>query len=451
MAFWVIITAIAVSYGWGMRGTLLGHGRGAMLPGALLGLCIAFMSGIPALENNWIVLAGAGAAAMYYGGGMTYGETIGLVLHNKPSAPHFNGVIGLVIKGIMWFGVAGGYLAIAIRALGGQVYSLAELVILAAMPILLWPLGVRIFNRPHKPEEGKLPKLYFSRERAESWGGHLLTLLAIIIYSAVKGDSFTLIMALFGVLGGGLGWFVGIYFYYLSHSPFKNGKWLFGRLSAGHYIDGWKIMECVLGFFGGGFIALGFAVAKSDLGFILLAAPGRLEGLLATLLPVLWLLAVAAVVVKARLQKKIGKVLTYLMQTVFATAALALIYAGSELTAVLTIGTVLIGILIDKMCFEKFNKEYPLPGSWLVTAISFVLMAAVTVAAFVNNAIPLWCFLAIVLGMYELFSIVHHFHPGKWKNIPENGFCKTFRAAITVNGYFVLTIVIFLICFYSVI
>ena len=42
----LLILAIipAVSYAWGMRGTTIGGEKGAMLPGAMIGLLIAFFT-----------------------------------------------------------------------------------------------------------------------------------------------------------------------------------------------------------------------------------------------------------------------------------------------------------------------------------------------------------------------------------------------------------------------
>ena len=118
---WLLITAVGVSYGWGMRGTLIGHGKGAMLPGAILGMCVAFLSGNALLADNWPILAALGAAGMFFGGGMAYGQTIGLVINEAP-APHFwRGVLGLSLKGFLWFGIAGAYLGMGTQAVFGGV------------------------------------------------------------------------------------------------------------------------------------------------------------------------------------------------------------------------------------------------------------------------------------------------------------------------------------------
>ncbi|MBR6779740.1 MAG: hypothetical protein IKM24_01815, partial [Clostridia bacterium] len=74
----VFLCIVSMAYGWGMRGSILGGEKGAMLPGAFVGLLIARFSGIPALQDNWFILTCAGASGFFLGGCQTYGETLGL-------------------------------------------------------------------------------------------------------------------------------------------------------------------------------------------------------------------------------------------------------------------------------------------------------------------------------------------------------------------------------------
>ena len=64
---------------------------------------------------------------------------------------------------------------------------------------------------------------------------------------------------------------------YRTVFPGVNGRYFFGRLQTGGYIGNWKMMECVLGFVGGGFIAGGFAAVRGMLGS-LSAAPAAMSG-----------------------------------------------------------------------------------------------------------------------------------------------------------------------------
>ncbi|MCL2298616.1 MAG: hypothetical protein FWC27_00520, partial [Firmicutes bacterium] len=72
ITLFIAISAVAMSYGWGMRGTTLGGEKGAMLPGALMGLLIAVFSGSPFLRENFFLLSAAGALGIYFGGSMSY-------------------------------------------------------------------------------------------------------------------------------------------------------------------------------------------------------------------------------------------------------------------------------------------------------------------------------------------------------------------------------------------
>ena len=58
---YVLIISVALSYGWGMRGALIGGEKGALLPGALLGMFLALFSGIETLSSNFYIFAAAGA------------------------------------------------------------------------------------------------------------------------------------------------------------------------------------------------------------------------------------------------------------------------------------------------------------------------------------------------------------------------------------------------------
>lgn len=91
----VIFTTFASCYAWGMRGAVIGGEKGAMLPGAFIGLILALFSGGTISEYFWIPAAAA-AMGMTYGGTEPYGETIGMVLHrDRP----IKGYTGLAMKG----------------------------------------------------------------------------------------------------------------------------------------------------------------------------------------------------------------------------------------------------------------------------------------------------------------------------------------------------------------
>ena len=94
----IAFTTFAASYAWGMRGTLIGGEKGAMLPGAFIGVIIAWFSGGAIRDYFWIPAA-AGLMGMTFGGTEPYGETIGMVLHrNRPDHNPVKGYTGLAFK-----------------------------------------------------------------------------------------------------------------------------------------------------------------------------------------------------------------------------------------------------------------------------------------------------------------------------------------------------------------
>lgn len=248
----VLVTTFALSYGWGMRGLLVGGEKGAMVPGAMLGIMLAWFSGSEVVRENYWFLASAGLMAMTFGGTETYGETIGMVL--KRDSETYNpvkGYGGLALKGALWFSVAAGFIGMTFGAMTGEIYKWYDIVALfVAMP-LLQEIGYRIFNTPYDKQAKKFPKIFFSLTRREEWGRNVFVLLEIVVLSVVRGDWFTLIMAAAGAISGAVGWLVAMRFYVLSAYPMKNSKWFFGILSKKKLVEGWKTMEFTLGAFGG--------------------------------------------------------------------------------------------------------------------------------------------------------------------------------------------------------
>src|SRR5574344_1588341 len=83
---------LCVGFGWGIRGHF-GHLIGAMFPGAMLGLSLAYVSGQKRLYS-WAPLMGAvGGLAMAIGGNMSYGLLQGYA-QAAPPAPWYNYAYG---------------------------------------------------------------------------------------------------------------------------------------------------------------------------------------------------------------------------------------------------------------------------------------------------------------------------------------------------------------------
>ena len=244
MIMCVFLTTLAASYGWGMRGSLIGGEKGAMLPGALIGLVLGWFSGY-----GFVSVAAAGLMGMTFGGTETYGETIGFVLHRgREDYNPVRGYIGLAFKGALWFAVCGAFLG---TSFSYAVYNNSEIFLFCLLIPVMQIVGQLIFNRPYNPEKNKFPKIYFSKTRREEWGGNLLMLIALAIFATVKKDYFTLILIAGGFIFGAIGWLVAMRAYVAAVFPLKNGKYLFGKLYHKGLVDGWKLMEFILGAFGG--------------------------------------------------------------------------------------------------------------------------------------------------------------------------------------------------------
>ena len=114
----IVLCLFAGSYTWGMRGTILGGERGAMLPGAVLALILLYAGGSLPLTAAFPLSAVVGAAGMFFGGSQTYGETISLTREADGSLRRY-GRLGLAVKGAGWFGVFGGIFSFGVSAWSG--------------------------------------------------------------------------------------------------------------------------------------------------------------------------------------------------------------------------------------------------------------------------------------------------------------------------------------------
>lgn len=250
-ALFIGLCAVAGSYGWGMRGCKIGGEKGALLPGAFLGLLFAWFSGSEVIRDNFWLIAAAGALGMAFGGTETYGQTLGFVVVKKPPENYRKGMAGVLVKGALWFGIFGSVVGIALGAAAGKRYQAIDIVVLIALFIPVKLLGTLIFNKPLQPAKNRFPKIYFSAGRQEEWGGLLLMLVSLIVLMAYRGDTFALWLCLAGVLSGSTGWFIGLSLFALANHPLKSGRYFYGPLQKKGYIGGWKIMEFTLGAAGG--------------------------------------------------------------------------------------------------------------------------------------------------------------------------------------------------------
>lgn len=312
-AFLLVFSLITgTSYAWGMRGTTIGGEKGAMLPGAIIGLLIAYFSKILIAQEHFYIFAALGAVSMYIGGSMTYGETLGLSMNKKPAENMKKGLVALFIKGFLWFGLFGAIFTTGINAVC-YTYSLLELMLIFIITPGAAVGGYFLFNKPLKPKENRFPKLYFSKTRQESWGALLGAFLVLTVFAIIKLNAMTLIFSFSCAVFGGVGWILGqlMQIYSIHYAGNSHSK-LLGLFSHKNGIDSWKIMECVLGAFGGLGAAIGFLLSYGEFKSVLFNLEKN-NGLIpynktiALVLFVLWCLLLAGDMVHYFIKKPITK------------------------------------------------------------------------------------------------------------------------------------------------
>ena len=62
------ISVMVMCFGWGMRGSAIGGEKGAMLPGAIMGIMCVWYTGSELLMENVFLFAAACALGYFYGG-----------------------------------------------------------------------------------------------------------------------------------------------------------------------------------------------------------------------------------------------------------------------------------------------------------------------------------------------------------------------------------------------
>ena len=252
------IPGLATWLGWGIRGQI-GHERGAMIPGSLVGLSLALTSSDPEIHRRAGLLGAAGAMGMSFGGTETYGQTLGLSHGPTRDETYWWGILGVAVKGGAWIGLCGTYLGMAAS---DKDYGPFELMLLTAQSTALWRMGVEMLNRPHEPPE-RLPRIYFSgprgvdQPRPEVWAGQWFALLGLLGYLVVKRDRTALIMASYGILGGAAGFAGGQALQ--AWGTRRQPSQLISR-----YFGWWKVMETTFGLIAGTFLGAGMMAARPD-------------------------------------------------------------------------------------------------------------------------------------------------------------------------------------------
>ncbi len=380
--FFIITVSIAVSYGWGMRGMIIGGERGAVLPGALLGMFLALFSGSELIAQNFFVFAAAGALGMAYGGFEPYADTMSFILkHDDPLYNPKKGYLGLMLKGTNWFGICGAVLGISFSSVLGGYYSTVSLVVFIALIPVMQAVGIKIFNKPFDRKNNIFPKIYISRDSREEWGGNLITLVCLLIFTLANRDFYAFFFSIVGIFGGAVGWCIAIKLYDFQLHPMKNGKYFFGKTQP--VIDGWKIMEYSLGAFTGLCFAIYFFATKNTmLAERLDASDGVLRNSLGDKGSLIFAYVTVAVIFLTAIQYIDAKAIKKIPFRFFEVAERAAMFAlpmigvmlGSSKMSELVAFFMIVCFASEKVIFERSRNIHGTRK--LITNIAFGIVAA---------------------------------------------------------------------------
>lgn len=264
----MLLSALAGGMAWGIRGQY-GHESGAMMAGLLVGLVFVLCFCPQATSLSAMRAVALMTLGVSLGGSMTYGQTVGLT-HDSELVGNWAalrwGLLGLFLKGGVWISLAAAWFAVGVS---GKRYRALECTLLVGVMFFLWFLGLWIWNQPYDPSERLLPRIYFSdswfwepdselKPRREIWGGLLTALVGMVAYCRIgRQDRLVLRLALWGFLGGGLGFSLG-QCWQAYHA--WNVDWFANTPSAQpfhQYVNWWNLMETTFGLIFGAVLALG--------------------------------------------------------------------------------------------------------------------------------------------------------------------------------------------------
>lgn len=256
----LLMTALLMALGWAING-MIGNAPGGAIPGAFLGMAVVGILGLVGHTqpegskgtDTLVRVAAFGAMGFWFGGEMTYGQTLGLTNVNVAGGEHYWwGILGTAVKGGAWSGLGAAFIGLGLMH---RRYRTGEIALLVTVMTIASVAGLALLNRPLSPSDTS-PPITFSYDpvnpenapRTESWGAIWAGLLVLVLYArAWKKDFVTFRFGLFGILGGGLGFSIG--------QMFQAFSWAHREFALSPWIDWWKVMELTHGFIVGLFVA----------------------------------------------------------------------------------------------------------------------------------------------------------------------------------------------------
>ncbi len=399
----------AASFGWGMRGTTIGGEKGAMLPGALIGTLLAYFSGILIVQEYFYVFSALGAIGMYFGGCMTYGETLSFSISAYPAVDMKKGVTALFIKGFLWFGVFGAVFSTGINAVCG-IYNLWQIILLIILTPALSILCLNKINRPHDYSQAIFPKIYFSKTRKECFGALVGMVLSFLIINITCLNFYSIIFTLICGLFGAIGWIIGQGSYvYIRYHSCKSSLKLIRFFSEKNGIDGWKSMECTFGAIGGLGCAVAFIITYGSFKETVfnLEIQGSIIPLnktLSVVLFIIWLVLLTADMAHYFIKKpQLQPVFEAVEFILYAALPYVMITLGCDKTARAVALFLLFWVLAQEVAFEKGFKKVYLIILRIILSLCGVGMLITSV--FISD-ISVFLIITVYTVIYEVLTLL---------------------------------------------
>ncbi len=452
----------AVSYAWGMRGTTIGGEKGAMLPGAVLGALFAHFSGILIVQEHFYIFAALGAVGMYFGGCMTYGETLSFSMSAKPAVNMKKGLLALLIKGFLWYAVFGAVFSTGVNAICG-VYKIWQLILMVILTPVLSLICLYKLNRPCNSEQAVFPKIYFSKTRKESWGAMVGIAASLLIVNITTLRGYSIIFTLLCGISGGIGWVIGQGMYiYIRHYAGHSSSPIIRFFSEKRRVDGWKAMECTFGAVAGMGSTFAFLLTYQDFKQTVFALELQgsaisLNNTLSTILLIIWLILLLADMVHYFINRQnLNDVFEAIEFILYAAVPFVLISLGDSRVAKATSFFLIFWVIVQEVAFEMKHKK--VNSLLLKLSLSFA-GATLLIISLTAQYIPFSTVIVLYTIVYEALTLLWLI-PEVINNAAENRvnfeqkqlkikekvkILLNSKGMLITHGYFILTIVLTLL------
>jgi len=294
----VILSALAMSVGWGIRGDY-GHEAGAMIPGALLGLALCLASGRADWWRRCTIMAMCGAIGWAFGGQISYGQITGYTASSSLLDVTY-GYGCLFLIGGLWAGIGSAILALSVTQPRSYLERFAgplvvfwlvrvfmDLTGLTAWMVQIWyandtdwfaalsallVAGIYALIVPRaRPACALIAALaggwwagyliltcllglHMTPPRSDNWAGCVGLFAALLAHLYKQKNRAAFALPLYGFLAGGIGFAAGDFINMLGRAQWGP----IGHYEALQGLDYWKWMEQLFGLIMGLGVGLAF-------------------------------------------------------------------------------------------------------------------------------------------------------------------------------------------------